>query len=157
MNPTNPSTTTWQPPELTQETPAGSGRRLGQETLTQQEDSTGSFLETSVSVSQKRDHDDYTDRKGKFDAFHKANPHIYTLIVDRCKELRRNGVNHYSIECIINRIRWDYDIGVHADKSGFNFNNNYKSFYARKIMWDHPDLDGFFTTRERRHETKNNA
>jgi hypothetical protein len=89
----------------------------------------------------------YERRKKRFEAFHKNNPHIYQLIVDRCRELIAGGVHQYSIECIINRIRWDYDIGVHTDKSGFNFNNNYKSFYARKIMWDHPDLDGFFEIR----------
>lgn len=92
-----------------------------------------------------------TSFRRRFNAFldfHLDNPHIYQLILDRCNEMMAVGVEHYSIECILNRIRWDYDIGVHKDKSGFKFSNNHKSFYARLIEDNNPHLKGFFGMRE---------
>jgi len=87
-------------------------------------------------------------RLNQFIQFHLDNPHIYDLILKRCSFLKNKGKDHYSIEAIVNIIRWEYDVGIHQDKSGFKFSNNYKSFYARLIMDNNPHLKGFFKMKE---------
>ena len=46
---------------------------------------------------------------------------------------------------IINRIRWETSV-VTTDKD-YKINNDYKPFYARLFMEEHPTYNNFFNTR----------
>lgn len=84
----------------------------------------------------------YEDRADDFRAFHKANPHIYTAIVDKCREARDRGFKRWSMDAILNVLRWDRSVKTHND--GFKISNNHRSFYAIMVENRNPDLRGFF-------------
>lgn len=83
--------------------------------------------------------------ESRFAAFHRANPDIYTKLVRLARELRAKRP-HYGIRPLIEIVRYDQAM-TNAD-DGFKINNDFCSRYARLIMDNEPDLDGFFETRE---------
>lgn len=82
----------------------------------------------------------------RFERFHINNPVIYQLIMRFTNEARRRGYKHYSIKGIFERVRWHMNVETHGDV--FKLNNNYTSRYVRLIEERHPELVGFFRTRE---------
>ena len=82
----------------------------------------------------------------KFDVYDKENPHIYLLFVKFTKEAKGSGRCSYSSNAIFERIRWFVDVETSGDT--FKINNNYRPYYARKMMQDYPEFSGFFRTRE---------
>lgn len=80
-----------------------------------------------------------------FERFHAANPEIYDLLVKYARELRAARRRRGGIRMIWERMRWDLAIQTQGDS--FKLNDHYTSFYARLIMRQEPDLDGFFSTR----------
>jgi hypothetical protein len=85
----------------------------------------------------------------KFAAFHKANPHIYRILVNFCREVKGAGHDHYGIKAIFERARWFHHIELRS-KEPFVLNNNFTSRYARAIMMCEPDLKEFFEVRKLR-------
>lgn len=83
----------------------------------------------------------------KFDAFRVANPHVEVFIVEIARELKRRGFERIGMKMIFENLRWRYALATRGSK--YKLNNNYTSHYARYVMRKHPDLDGFFETRER--------
>ena len=71
----------------------------------------------------------------KFKKFHTDNPEIYKLFKEFTFTAINNGHKKLSSEMIINRIRWD------------KINNNYKPFYSRMFMSEHPEYKEFFYKR----------
>jgi len=55
------------------------------------------------------------------------------------------GHKKLSSEMIINRIRWETNIMTN-DKD-YKINNNYKPFYSRMFMSEHPEYENFFYKR----------
>tara|TARA_R110000803_G_scaffold132869_3_gene200051 strand:+ start:1389 stop:1649 length:261 start_codon:yes stop_codon:yes gene_type:complete len=72
------------------------------------------------------------------------NPRIYPMFVDFAVEASMKN-KHYSAQAVIERIRWETN--VHENNSKFKFSHNWRSFYAKKFMKEHPQYDGFFRTR----------
>ena len=83
-----------------------------------------------------------------FQAFHAANPKVYERIVGMTFELFHRGFTRCGIEMIFSQLRWMYYLQTKGDN--YKLNNNYRALYARKVMQDYPELDGFFRIRERR-------
>lgn len=83
----------------------------------------------------------------RFEKFHQDNPAIYELIMRFTKEAQRRGFKNYSIKGIFERVRWHMNIETDS-KDEFKLNNNYTSRYVRLIEQKHPELSGFFRTRE---------
>lgn len=82
----------------------------------------------------------------QFLAFHGMNPWIYTRLVEMTYELRNRGHQRVGMAMLFEVLRWQAAMStVHA--GDFKLNNNFRSRYARKIMADHPDLDGIYETR----------
>jgi hypothetical protein len=79
-------------------------------------------------------------------AFHKAHPVVWTLFDRFTRDRIRRGFEHYSVNAIFERIRWESDQAVVGAKE-FKLNNNYRAFYARAWMTKNPKHDGFFRTR----------
>jgi hypothetical protein len=90
------------------------------------------------------------DLAARFEQFHKFNPHVYKLIVQIAQDLQRRGHKRGGIAFIFERLRWLYAIQTQGEE--FKLNNNYKAFYARKVMQENPSLAGFFEIRAGWHQ-----
>jgi len=75
---------------------------------------------------------------------------IYAAVLRRTYRLKRAGWSHYGIKAICEAVRFLRDMAVGPDVEGFRLNNNYPSRMAREIMDMHPELSGFFETRDLR-------
>lgn len=89
---------------------------------------------------------DFTVREA-FLSFHRSNPHVYREILRYAREMKARGRTRYSIWTIVGRVRWDHDIATDG-RDEFKINNNFSSIYARMVEHFHPDLRGFFETRQ---------
>jgi len=82
----------------------------------------------------------------KFETYHKDNPHVYDLFVRFAKEAKESGRDKFSAYAIFERIRWFVDVETRGDR--FKVNNNYRPYYARKMMEEYPEFHDFFHIRE---------
>jgi len=82
----------------------------------------------------------------RFERFDEENPEVYREICGLADALLRSGRRHYSMDAILHVVRYHRHIRT-TDKD-FVINNNYSSRYARKIMKEHPELEGLFQLRE---------
>lgn len=83
----------------------------------------------------------------QFEEFHRLNPALYKEIVRRARALKRVGFKFYGISPLIEVAR--YHLHVRFKRTDeFKINNNHKSRYARLIMKQERDLDGFFKLRK---------
>jgi len=80
--------------------------------------------------------------------FHLVNPHVYEALVRYARQARAAGVDRIGIELLWNRMRWDWMLQTDHDHD-YKLNQNYKAWYARRIMELEPDLAGIFETRRR--------
>lgn len=80
-----------------------------------------------------------------FESFHRENPHVYGRLVEMAREAKRRGIEKWGMKRLFEVIRWEHAIRTRGEC--VKLNNNYTAFYARRVMADHPDLDGFFETR----------
>lgn len=88
-----------------------------------------------------------TNQQG-FEDFHRANPSVYTMIVDIAHSLKKTGFRKCGIALIFERLRWVYAIQTQGDD--YRLNNNYRAFYARLVMEKESGLNNFFRVREQR-------
>lgn len=84
-----------------------------------------------------------------FKIFHQDHPEVYHALVRLAKQWRAAGGRKVGIATLYEKLRWEWHISGLLDADGYKLNNNYKALYARKIMANHPDLDGVFEVRER--------
>ena len=84
----------------------------------------------------------------RFEAFHRANPHVYRAIVKVSRGARAMGHEHYSIARIFEYLRYTSLVTTGEE---WKLNNSYRAFYARMAMSREPDLANFFETRTQRH------
>ena len=82
----------------------------------------------------------------KFYEYHKDNPKVYDLFVGFAKEVKAANRDTYSANSIFERIRWHVDIETVGEV--FKLNNNYRAYYARKMMNEYPEFKTFFRLRE---------
>jgi len=83
----------------------------------------------------------------RFEAFHEAHPEIYSLLVYLSRDVAKRGYSRYSMKAVFERARWHQII--EKGNREFTLNNDFTATYARLIMSQEPDLEGFFETRER--------
>lgn len=88
--------------------------------------------------------------------FDHANPWIFEHLVRLARARRDAGYPHGSINQLFEVLRWERDLLVHTT-DGLKLNNNYRAYYARKLMAVHPDLSGFFHTRVTRSDKEHAA
>lgn len=81
-----------------------------------------------------------------FLTFHINNPRVYDLLVEKARVARTHGFQSYGIAALFELVRWH--IHIETDDPEFKLNNNHRSRYARLIMEQEPDLQGFFHVRE---------
>lgn len=80
--------------------------------------------------------------------FHKENPKVWELFVKFTFEVIERGFQHYSVNGVFERIRWESDWADADGRSTFKLNNNHRPFYARWFMARFPEHRGFFRLRE---------
>ena len=83
----------------------------------------------------------------RFEAFHQANPSIYTELEGMARELWTRGRRRIGIRMLWETLRWNYNLRVVSDDSIARLNNNYTPFYARLLLEVHPDWAGLFQLR----------
>lgn len=81
----------------------------------------------------------------RFEAYDKAHPEVYATLRQLAFEWkRRTGRHRLGIAALFERARWELSLQTGESPS---LNNDYRSFYARKLMRDEPDLSGMFELR----------
>lgn len=85
-----------------------------------------------------------------FAEFHTANPDVYNTLVEMTRELKQKGHTKVGIGMLFEVMRWQHMRAWEKDEMGFKLNHNFRSYYARLIMADEPDLDGIFEIRQLR-------
>jgi len=83
-----------------------------------------------------------------FEQFHAANPHVYRRLVEMTRQLVERGHKKVGIGVLFEALRWEHAMTTADPETPFKLNNSLRSRYARRIMDDHPDLEGVFETRE---------
>jgi hypothetical protein len=78
--------------------------------------------------------------------FHQENPHVLRELASVALQVRRAGWTRWSIKGAFEVIR--YNGQVKTTGRTYKLNNNHSAYYARWIMRDVPELQGFFRTRE---------
>jgi len=84
----------------------------------------------------------------RFEAFHKANPHVYEIVVGMARQLYHKGRKRISISMIFEVLRYEYLIRTEGD--AFRLNNDFRSRYVRMLREREPALGALFETRELR-------
>jgi len=91
---------------------------------------------------------DYKQQKQKtmidFRTYDLENPLIWAAFKKYSFEAKEKGFDNYSANGIFEIIRWNTTL-VQRDK--YKVNNNYRPDYARKMMTQFPEFEGFFRTR----------
>lgn len=82
----------------------------------------------------------------RFKKYHAENPQVYEKFRELAIEMRANGRRKYSAEIIINVMRWHFDLKTKGDV--FEINNDFKSIYARLLVYHHPEFASFFEFRK---------
>ncbi len=81
-----------------------------------------------------------------FEAFHAANPHVYTELVKSARTYReQTGRQKCGMSLLFGRVRWVLSLRTEGD--AFKLNNNFAPFYSRLLMEREPDLAGMFDLR----------
>ncbi len=80
-----------------------------------------------------------------FNKYDSENPEIWNAFVLIARKAKARGFKHYSAYGVCQIIRWE--TAVHGN-DGFKMSNNYQPDYARKMMKEYPEFDGFFRLRE---------
>jgi len=70
------------------------------------------------------------------------------LFVRFSREAMRRGYQHFGSKAVFERIRWHMAIETTGDQ--FKLNNNYTSFYTRKLENEYPEFVGFYRKRKMR-------
>jgi hypothetical protein len=81
----------------------------------------------------------------RFARFHQLNPAVYAVLVALTRDyVRRTGRDRVGIASVFERARWEYALRTTESP---RLNNSYRSFYARLIMSQEPDLANVFEVR----------
>ena len=94
------------------------------------------------------DYEDYctTNIGVKAIRFDQENPHIYVMFKELANEAKRAGYGKYSANGIFEVMRWKRSI--ESNDKFFKMNNNYRAYYARKLMAEVKAFEGFFEVRK---------
>ena len=64
--------------------------------------------------------------------------------------LRVAGVRRWGAKALWETLRYDLAINSNSQVGMPVLNNNFTAWFARRLMEEEPDLEGFFETRERK-------
>ena len=82
----------------------------------------------------------------EFEKYDTENPQIWEAFKKYAFQAKAKGFKNYGAKGIFEIIRWH--TGVTAETGDYKIGNNYTPDYARKMMKEFPEFEGFFRTRE---------
>jgi hypothetical protein len=88
----------------------------------------------------------YFSIQARFEDFDRKHPEVCRRLVRLAFELKERGFKRCGMKFLFERLRWFY--WVERGDADFKLNNDFHSRYARKIMAEFPELQGFFEVRE---------
>jgi hypothetical protein len=88
----------------------------------------------------------------RFVRFHAQFPDVYALFKRFAFEVRDSGRAHYGSKGIFERVRWHYATSSGGGADEFKLNNSFSSRFARLLIEEHPEFEGFFELRRLRAE-----
>jgi hypothetical protein len=81
-----------------------------------------------------------------FHRYHEEHPEVYDKLKKLSLELLSRGIKHYGIAALVEVVRYHGTVSAsRADE--YKIPNNTRPYYARLLMANCPELEGFFTTR----------
>jgi hypothetical protein len=83
--------------------------------------------------------------KSNFEKYHETNPQVYAMFKRFAFEAINVGYKILSANFIFERMRWETMVVTQGDC--YKVNNNYRAYYARMFMDDHPQSDVSFRIR----------
>jgi len=86
-----------------------------------------------------------------FERYDQENPNVFRLFLQYSEMAFNRGFKKFSAKAIFERLHWHYQFET-KDMTNFKLNNNYTAHYARKLMREYPEFEGFFELRERKKE-----
>lgn len=86
----------------------------------------------------------------RFRAFHAANPAVYRCILQLTKERFLRGTERHGMKAMWEQLRWRIATGNLRLATGYNFNNDFTSRYARLLVNEYPAYRGLFELRHLR-------
>lgn len=84
----------------------------------------------------------------RFESFHTLNPWVLDELEKLTQQMLDAGRRRLSIETLVGKIRWDYNLTTTGDP--FKINDHYTSRYVRRMIERHPDWSEVFTLRHTR-------
>ena len=88
--------------------------------------------------------------RDRYTQFRHDNPHVEAELVKLARQLISRGHQKYSIKALFEITRWHR--ALQTTDEDFKLNNNYAPYYARDLMDEYPDLEGFFNLRAQKSE-----
>lgn len=98
------------------------------------------------------DPDEPDDRtiQARFEAFHLANPEVFTALERLTEQWVSRGRKRLGIGMLWEVLRWQTAMQTADPSSDFKLNDHYRSRYVRLLIARHPDWAGVFELRELR-------
>jgi len=82
----------------------------------------------------------------KFEKFDRENPAVYAAFVRLADEwARRTGGRKIGIGALAERVRWE--LALQTNDPDYKINNNFRAFYVRKLIKEHPRFAPLFELR----------
>lgn len=84
----------------------------------------------------------------RFERFDEANPHVYRALVSLARRIKgKRPTSTIGIGMLYEVLRWRVYMETESDEP-YRLSNDFRAFYARKIMREEHDLDGIFQTKK---------
>lgn len=83
----------------------------------------------------------------RFEAFHAANPGVYSALARMVREELDAGLTRVSVKALFEVLR--RDLRLRSGTEGWALNNSYTAFYARLLIERNPGWDRLIETRRR--------
>lgn len=82
---------------------------------------------------------------GRFEAFHRANPHLLVVLRDMALAVKAQGIPRVGMKALFEQLRWHYYVKTTGEI--YKLANTHTAYYSRVLMQWCPALDGFFSLR----------
>ena len=90
----------------------------------------------------------------RFELFNETNPQVLRSLEWLTEQAAARGRQRIGIATLFEVLRWNYYLTSHDTQSEFKLNNNYRAFYARRIMERHPEWGQIFELRTQHEPAK---
>lgn len=75
---------------------------------------------------------------------------ICALFEQLAMQVRARGIEHFSADALLHRIRWEFH--VERGQGDYKVNNNFSAPLARWLIKKRPEFSGFFALRKSQHD-----